>query len=101
MEPAAESVQPAEEPAAEPAVEPAAEPTSPNAEEGVPPADTTDARGQLVADGPGKVIMLMTLTPKDQIQEINQRKAKDVLTGAPRRNPHEIGSLGPGTPAAS
>jgi hypothetical protein len=67
----------------------------------VPPADTSDARGKLVADGPGKVIMLMTLTPKDQIMEINQRKAKDVLTGAPRGNSHEIDSLGPGTPAVS
>jgi hypothetical protein len=29
--------------------------------------------------------MLMTLTPKDQIQEINQRKAKDILIGEPRK----------------
>lgn len=73
--------EPAPEPDTEPAAEPAVEPTSPSAEEGVPPADSGDARGALVEDGPGKVIMLMTLTPKDQIQEINQRKAKDVLTG--------------------
>ena len=45
-----------------------------------------DARGKLVDEGPGKVIMLMTLTPKDQIQEINQRKAKDILTGESRQH---------------
>ena len=47
----------------------------------MPPADSGDARGSLVEEGPGKVIMLMTLTPKDQIQELAQRKAKDILTG--------------------
>ena len=40
-----------------------------------------DARGKLVTDGPGKVIMLMTTSPKDQIQEISQRKAMDILSG--------------------
>ena len=48
-------------------------------------ACSCDARGKLVDEGPGKVIMLMTLTPKDQIQEINQRKAKDILTGESRQ----------------